>query len=173
MPVVKFVVSKSYPERVAEVVKKRGLKDVSDWELERIRAFLAGEPPTNPGVIRLYMGWEELEEITDMRTNKPFHVSFDPEKGQVPTSNDSDLKPKSSETLRALTLTGKMVEWLRKGVGFSKAAVKQLNSVKDLPKQFPGIEGASNSVSQFLSLYLQSEVREQQIRTEIQALNSE
>ena len=176
MPTVKIAVAKSYPAHAEDAARskgvkgdpKRGLSPASEWELGRVRAFLAGEPPNNTGIIRIYMNWEELEEITDVRTGKPFHVKFDPTKA-LPLGNP---KAGKGEVLRALPLSDKMVEWLAKGVAFSREAVKQLNAVKGLPKQAEGLESWSSTVSGFLSLYLQAEARESRVRAEVASLDA-
>ena len=162
MTLVKFPVRKGYSAKASVLAKKSNLKDLSDWERQRIRLLLQG-PPNGSGLIASLKAWEDLHEITDPRTISKEHLEgkkvdfeFDESKA-LPVHNGKPKLTKEQE-LRALDLKERTLYWLSRGTAFNMQVTKAFNDVKGLPKFMEGPETKAKSVADFLSTYLQQEV---------------
>ena len=162
MTLVKFPVRKGYSAKASALAKKSNLKDLSDWERQRIRLLLQG-PPNGSGLIAAMKAWEDLHEITDPRTvskehpeGKKVDFEFDETKA-LPIHNGKPKLTKEQE-LRALDLKERTLYWLSRGAAFNREVTKAFNEAKGLPKFMEGPEAKAKTVADFLSTYLQQEV---------------
>ena len=170
MTLVKFPVRKGYSAKVSALAKKANLKDLSDWEKQRLHLLLQG-PPNGSGLIAAMRVWEDLHEITDPRTiskerpeGKKLDFEFDETKA-LPIHNGKSKLTKEQE-LRALDLKERTLYWLSRGVAFKRQLTRTLNSVKGEIPFAEEPESKSKTVADFLSAYLQKEVRNYDLQQE-------
>lgn len=154
MPIVRYAVNTLCEKNKDRILKASNLNDIGEWDYQKIREYLAGNPQINrPGFIRIYHDWEDFGEINDPRTGKRFSFDFKPVIKSIP------LNKKGGKLTRAINLNQKTVNWLIIGKQFNEQAVKKLNQVKDLPQLGSTMAGIG-SVSELISAILNDEAKE-------------
>jgi len=168
LSIIKYLVSKKYLERVREQSKKAGLKDPSELELRWVREYLAGVPGRSSGLIDMFETWEDFGEVNDLQTGRPMNLKFDAEKGALLLQKGRG----KGEVLHATTLNEPIVRWLGKTVAFMAAVIRETNRRHPEFPKLTYIEARSDSVSEFLSLFFQTNARAESNRQIIESLTA-
>lgn len=144
--------------------KDQMFTDISEWERAILRSYCEN-------AVIAYRTWESTKELKDPTTGAVISVDFN--LIDVPTNlKCSNGHTKERPVVRVLPIGDKMAEWLRRSMGFEKGAVKFFH--KKYPKfEIRSFEAQSQSVPEFIEIYLDNLFMQQRITSDISAFELE